>query len=142
MSSRRKGRESAIQILYSMEVSKFTIEEAQKQFWAENKAEPDEREFAARLACGAASQLPVIDAAIQKHAKNWELVRMAAVDRNILRCAAYELLFCLDIPVNVIINEAVDIAKKFSTSESGKFVNGILDALKAERPPSAAPAEK
>ena len=73
-----------------------------------------------------------IDAEIQKHAQNWDLRRMAAVDRNILRLAIYEMLHRDDIPPVVSINEAVDIAKKFSTQDSGKFVNGLLDKIKGE----------
>src|SRR5207247_4230720 len=90
------------------------------------------RAFADPLIRGALEQREELDAEIIKHAKNWSLTRIAAVDRNILRLAIYEMLHREDIPPVVSINEAVDIAKKFSTQDSGKFVNGILDKIKGE----------
>jgi len=90
------------------------------------------REFADPLIRGALEHRDEADEVIQKHARNWKLARIAAVDRNILRLAIYEMLHRDDIPPVVSINEAVDIAKKFSTQDSGKFVNGILDKVKGE----------
>jgi N utilization substance protein B len=90
------------------------------------------RLFADPLIRGTVEHRDQVDAHIKKHAKNWELSRMAVVDRNILRLAAFEMLFREDIPPVVSINEAVDIAKKFSTEDSGKFVNGILDQIKGD----------
>ena len=90
------------------------------------------RLFAEPLIRGAIQHRDAIDEQIMKHVKNWELHRIAAVDRNILRLAIYEMLHREDIPPVVSINEAVDIAKKFSTQESGRFVNGILDSVKKE----------
>ena len=90
------------------------------------------RLFADPLIRGTVEHLTELDATIAKHAKNWELHRFAAVDRNILRLAIFEMLYRDDIPPVVSINEAVDIAKKFSTQDSGKFVNGILDKVKGE----------
>src|SRR5205823_8413377 len=90
------------------------------------------RVFADPLIRGTLECRPEMDEVIKKHAKNWDLHRMAAVDRNILRLAIYEMLHREDIPPVVSINEAVDIAKKFSTQDSGKFVNGILDKVKSE----------
>ena len=90
------------------------------------------REFADPLIRGTLEHRDEADGVIKKHAKNWELHRIAAVDRNILRLAIYEMLHRDDIPPVVSINEAVDIAKKFSTQDSGKFVNGILDHVKGE----------
>ena len=90
------------------------------------------RLFADPLICGTLEHRDQLDAEIMKHAKNWDLHRMAVVDRNILRLAIYEMLHRDDIPPVVSINEAVDIAKKFSTDDSGKFVNGILDKVKGE----------
>jgi len=90
------------------------------------------REFADPLIRGTLDHRDEADGVIKKHAKNWDLHRIAAVDRNILRLAIYEMLHRLDIPPVVSINEAVDIAKKFSTQDSGKFVNGILDKVKGE----------
>ncbi len=90
------------------------------------------RQFAEPLIRGALEHRDAIDEHIKKHAKNWEFHRIAAVDRNIMRLAIYEMLFREDIPPIVSINEAVDIAKKFSTQDSGKFVNGILDKVRSE----------
>ena len=90
------------------------------------------RLFADPLIRGALEHRDAIDEHIKKHAKNWEFHRIAAVDRNIMRLAIYEMLFREDIPPIVSINEAVDIAKKFSTQDSGKFVNGILDKVRSE----------
>jgi len=90
------------------------------------------RAFADPLICGTLEHRNDLDDIIKKHAKNWDLHRMAAVDRNILRLALYEMHYRDDIPPVVSINEAVDIAKKFSTQDSGKFVNGILDKVKGE----------
>jgi transcription antitermination protein NusB len=88
--------------------------------------------FAEALIRGALEKRDAVDELIKRHAKNWDMHRMAAVDRNILRLAVYEMLFRDDIPPVVSINEAVDIAKKFSTQDSGKFVNGILDKIRGE----------
>ncbi len=90
------------------------------------------RVFADPLIRGTIEHLAAIDSVIARHVRNWSLERMAAVDRNVLRLAVYEMLHRLDIPPVVSINEAVDIAKKFSTHESGRFVNGILDKVKGE----------
>jgi len=94
--------------------------------------EAEMRLFAEPLIRGTLQNRDAIDAEIMKHVKNWELHRIAAVDRNILRLAIYEMLHREDIPPVVSINEAVDIAKKFSTQDSGKFVNGVLDKIKGE----------
>jgi N utilization substance protein B len=100
------------------------------------------RLFAEPLIRGTLEKRDEIDEKIKKHAANWDLTRMAVVDRNILRLAIYEMLFREDIPPVVSINEAVDIAKKFSTQDSGKFVNGLLDKIRSEilRPPRTARA--
>lgn len=95
-------------------------------------AEAELRLFAEPLILGTLEHRAEADAVIKKHAKNWDISRMAAVDRNILRLAIYEMLHRLDIPPVVSINEAVDIAKKFSTDDSGKFVNGILDKVRGD----------
>jgi N utilization substance protein B len=97
-----------------------------------NPEETATREFAEPLIRGTLEYRDEVDDIIKRHAKNWDLHRMAAVDRNILRLAIYEMLHRADIPPVVSINEAVDIAKKFSTQDSGKFVNGILDKVKGE----------
>lgn len=102
--------------------------------WGSNVPQDKVFTFANRILEGVAGKTPLIDQLIIKYAENWELSRMAAIDRNIMRLAAWELLEAPETPVNVIINEAVEIAKKYSTQDSGKFVNGILDKIKNERP--------
>jgi len=130
---RRVARELAVQFLYQFDLNGGTIEEALPLFWeTQSDVSKDRLEFAEALIRGVAGNQPAIDERIAKYTDNWDLPRIAAVDRNILRLAMYEMLFRDDIPPVVSINEAVDIAKKFSTKESGAFVNGILDRLKAD----------
>jgi transcription antitermination protein NusB len=143
MGARRQAREAALQILYLVDVGGFDLEKASKACWTESQLAPRARTFADELARGTVEHRPALDALISKYAENWELSRMAAVDRNILRLTTFELLHNLDTPVSVAIDEAVEIAKTYSTQESGKFVNGILDKIKLERPAApdaAAPA--
>lgn len=133
MGARRKGRELALQALYLVDVAKFPGEKAINTILSGADVETQIATFARKLANGAASKWDEITAHIVNNAKNWELSRMAALDRNILRLGIYEILYELDTPVSVIIDEAVEIAKEFSTDDSGKFVNGILDKIKNER---------
>lgn len=102
------------------------------EFWADKKENREIREFAEELVKGTLEKLEDIDALIEKLAENWILGRMAAVDRNILRLAAFEILYRRDIPSAVTINEALEIAKKYSSSESAPFLNGVLDRLAKE----------
>jgi transcription antitermination protein NusB len=130
---RRISRELAVQFLYQFDLSGGSLEEALPLFWeTQSEVGDDGRKFAEELIHGVIQRKAAIDERISKYADNWDLPRIAAVDRNILRLAMYEMLFRDDIPPVVSINEAVDIAKKFSTHESGAFVNGILDRLKAD----------
>jgi N utilization substance protein B len=134
---RRQGRECAAQILYQLDAAEFRtpVDAAIAAYWASDFSEaddrpgPDTRGFADELVAGVVRELTVVDKAIQKATQNWRLERMARVDRNILRVAAFELLFSAAVPARVVLNEAIDIAKKYGTSESGAFVNGILDRL-------------
>jgi N utilization substance protein B len=131
---RRQARECAVQFLYQFDLSAGEIEESLATFW---HALPDEcgaaaKQFAEDLIRGTVGKRAEIDEKIKKYTEHWEISRIAAVDRNILRLAIYEMLFRDDIPPVVSINEAVDIAKKFSTQESGSFVNGILDRLRGD----------
>lgn len=157
MGMRREARERAVQFLFQFDLNKpERLEDALNQFWdsqrsaaiAEEKGkarwgetielppatteEAAMRLFAEPLIRGTLEHLSEVDAKIQHYAKNWDLNRMAVVDRNILRLAVYEMLYRQDIPPVVSINEAVDIAKRFSTDESGRFVNGILDKVKGD----------
>ncbi|HCJ65752.1 MAG TPA: transcription antitermination factor NusB [Elusimicrobia bacterium] len=132
MGQRRVAREATITILYLMDIGGLPLKEASLSFWRENDAPKSVKEFANLLTEGTKNNLSKIDKLISQHAQNWELKRMASIDRTILRMATFELINQLDTPANVIIDEAIEIAKKYSTAESGKFVNGILDKIKEE----------
>ncbi len=157
MGTRRQARERAVQFLFQHDhnppedltgaLEHFWVHQRPavievvegKTTWGEEKELPPPtvddvaiREFAEPLVRGVLEYREGIDERLQKLATNWDLHRMAAVDRNILRLAAFEMVHREDIPPVVAINEAVDIAKRFSTDESGKFVNGILDKLVAQ----------
>jgi N utilization substance protein B len=133
MGLRRLSREYTLQVLYAIDVCKLEAGEVQKSFWENHKSGKKVLEFATTLVEGTLKNLPQIDSLIAKYARNWDIHRMASIDRNILRQATFEILYLSDIPINVIINEAVELAKKYSTEESGKFVNGILDKIKEMR---------
>jgi N utilization substance protein B len=133
MGLRRDGREAAIQFLYQLDTfHPAHVEEALAAFWKQNEEPKNVRDFADGLLHGVLEKMPEVDAKIRTLADNWDFERLAVVDRNILRLAVYEMLFCPEIPPVVSINEAIEIAKKFSTAESGKFVNGLLDRVKKE----------
>jgi len=127
---RRKGREYALQFLFQFEfTAKRPGEDDLADFWSDRDGDAEIRKFTEDIICGTLDHLSEIDEVIQKAAEHWVLQRMAAVDRNILRCATYELLHRGDIPSTVTINEAIEIAKKYSTIESASFINGILDRI-------------
>jgi N utilization substance protein B len=133
MGLRRDGREAAIQFLYQVDAFKpANIDEALAAFWKQSEEKKSVCDFAGDLVRGVLEKLPEIDTRIRGLADNWDFERLAVVDRNILRLAIYEMLFRPEIPPVVSINEAIEIAKKFSTAESGKFVNGLLDRVKKE----------
>lgn len=134
MATRRDAREWALQIIFSLDLNPkaeldWTIED---YFTAHPTDDAKVRAFAEAIVQGVCREQPTIDATITKYAEHWRIARMAAVDRNVLRMALYELLFCPDVPAAVVINEAIDIAKYFSNVESGRFVNGILDRARRE----------
>jgi N utilization substance protein B len=130
---RRKAREYALQILFRLDFTEKGIDNKDlEEFWSDKKAPDDVKKFAEDLVRGTLNSLDDIDTMIEKVTENWLLKRMAAVDRNILRFAAYELLYRKDIPSTVTINEAIEIAKKFSSTESAPFINGVLDKLSKE----------
>ncbi len=126
---RTQSREYAVQVLYQIILKEDVAEEVLESFWQQNNTEDDSKEFATQLVLGTLEHLTDIDAMVQSYAQNWNPARMAIIDRNILRMATFELIYCEDIPVKVTINEAVNLAKKFSQEDSGKFVNGILDKI-------------
>jgi N utilization substance protein B len=132
---RRLGRQLAMQFLYQFDLNSGNLDEALQDFWLTQPDAPaPARVFADELIRGAVAHWPELDKKIKQYAEHWELHRIAAVDRSILRLAIYEMLYRDDIPPVVSINEAVEIAKKFSTAESGKFVNGILDRIRMDLP--------
>lgn len=130
MGLRRTARECALQMLYQHDVGKHVPATILDSFWEMNEQPEKVREFASELFRGTISRIKEIDRLIQGHTKNWRLSRMAAVDRNVLRLAVFELLSDVKTPDTVVINEALEIAKKFSTNESAQFVNGVLDSIK------------
>lgn len=130
MGLRRAGRELALQILYARDAGKLDLRETLRGFREGVEAEQRTREFAEELVNGVEQNRADIDSAIKACSKNWSLGRMPRVDLNIMRLAAFELLFRADIPKKVSINEAIEIAKKYGDKESPAFVNGILDELK------------
>lgn len=127
---RRKSREYALQMLFQLDFTRKHIDTFDfKQFWENKEGNHDIRQFAEELFHGTLEKLSAIDASLERIADNWVLDRMAAVDRAILRFAAYEILYRKDIPSAVTMNEAIEIAKKYSSSESAAFLNGVLDRL-------------
>ncbi len=136
MRKRTKAREYVVQMLYQVDITGGNWQETLKNFWEFNEQEnisAELKEFSAELLGGVAAHMQEIDKKISKYAANWQLERMAFVDRNIMRLGCFELIFREDIPPKVAINEAVELAKKYSGSESGKFVNAILDQIKIEK---------
>jgi N utilization substance protein B len=133
MGVRRDAREAAVQYLYQRELQGDEGDAQLGEFYRLRGLSPSARKFCESLLHGWMSHRTEIDAAIREHARNYEFSRLSAVDRNVLRVACQELLFCGDIPPAVAINEAIEIAKKFSTQESGKFVNGVLDNIRKSR---------
>ncbi len=127
---RRKAREFALQILFQLDIRKEKPSASVlKTFWAEHDPDEEVKAFAEEIVKGSYKHRAKIDSQLHQCAKNWSLERMAVVDRNVLRMAVYELLYRLDIPTSVTINEAIEVAKKFGTDDSGAFVNGILDRV-------------
>ncbi len=134
MGSRRKARECALQMLFAADISEARVDDLVRLFWAElSDAEVEEsaRDFATRLATGTLANLTALDERIRSRAEHWRISRMAIVDRNILRLAVYEFLH-EPTPRTVAINEALEIARRFSTYEATQFINGILDAIKRD----------
>jgi len=130
MRKRTKAREYALKMLYVIDISGDKSDSCIDKFWThEEESDSEIRAFANMLVMGVAANKSAIDKSITTYAANWELKRMAVIDRNVIRFATYELLYMDDIPPKVSINEAIDIAKKYGDIDSGKFVNGILDKI-------------
>lgn len=130
----RQGRTAALQMLYQWEVGRLTVPQVAQTFWriGEIETPPSERaqELATRLTAGTVECLAVIDAALEEASKNWRLERMPVIDRLILRMGIYELIYETATPAPVVIDEALELARRFSTDEAVSFINGVLDAVK------------
>ncbi|TAN60663.1 transcription antitermination factor NusB [bacterium] len=132
MRKRTQAREYALQLLYAYDITQDELKDLEP-FWAQaDEVIPEIKDFTEKLFLGTLKNLERIDKKISGFADNWQLKRMAAVDRNILRMGSFELSYLEDVPAKVTINEAVDLAKKYSGEEAGKFVNGILDRIRAD----------
>ncbi|HZP62422.1 MAG TPA: transcription antitermination factor NusB [Terriglobales bacterium] len=133
MGTRRKSRELVLQMLFQADMGRQTPEQVRRTFWNEHKSvDEDVRGFAEDLFRIATDRSTEINALIEAHAQHWRMDRMAAVDRNLLRAAVAELLACPSTPRAVVINEALEIARKFSSPESVTFINGVLDSVGRE----------
>ena len=139
MTRRRRARELALQFLYQLDLNgaaDLTPHEA--DFWAQQgEVDASTRDYTTTLVQGAKAEQPKIDELITHSTEHWDLERMSVVDRNILRVAVFELAFQHDVPPKVAINEAIEIAKKFGTRESSRFINGVLDRIHRELRPAS-----
>ena len=134
MSLRRQSRIVAIQILYQIQLSAAPVPMAMELFWQSQDTSVELRPFALELVKGTTAHLEAIDTVLQNTSENWKLHRMPVVDLSILRCAAYEILYLDDIDPATSINEAIEIAKSYSTPDSPKFINGVLDNIQKKCP--------
>lgn len=130
MGKRHRAREFALQLLYGLDVGGGEPGSAIDTFWAHFRPPQELRAFTRHLVEGVCAHREALDRAIAECSEHWSVHRMATVDRNILRMAAFELLFCEDIPPNVTLNEAIELGKRYGSEDSGPFINGILDHLK------------
>ncbi|MGQ9618145.1 MAG: transcription antitermination factor NusB [Candidatus Aminicenantia bacterium] len=130
MRHRRKAREYALQILFQLDLADGNLNEILENFWKDKNANNKVVEFTTQLVNGTLDNKKEIDRLISVHSLNWKLERMSTVDRNVLRIAAYELHYLKHAPAPVIINEAIEVAKKYGSEDSAKFINGVLDAIR------------
>jgi len=138
---RTKSREIALQVLYQVEMNGGDAEEVFNLFWQHFGPSPGLKEFSQKIVQGVCQHRKKIDTIIESFSEHWRLERITVVDRNILRLAIFELLLCPDIPTKVVLNEAVELGKRFGSDQSGSFVNGILDRISHQLSRSA-PAEE
>ena len=129
MGARTTARESALQMLFAVDAAEGDVEEVIRDYWRETPGDAEGRAFADNLVRGVANDLPKVDRLISTASSNWRVERMTRVDRNVLRIGAFELSSCPDVPRAVTLDEAVELAKRFGTEESGSFVNGVLDRI-------------
>jgi len=138
MGRRRRAREFALEVLYRIEIAEDELEFVLSDHFTSKSADEETKTFAESLVKQTINHLDDIDKLISDTAKNWDLVRIAIIDKNILRFAIAELLYFPDIPMKVTIDEAIEVAKKYSTPDSGRFVNGILDKIAKSHPKATA----
>jgi len=129
MGARSTAREAALQMLYALDSTGLDVERVIADYWREAPGDPEGREYANQLVRGVASGLASTDALIEAASQNWRIGRMSRVDRNVLRIGAWELSQRLEVPRAVILDEAVETAKRFGNEDSGAFVNGVLDRV-------------
>jgi len=132
MGKRTKARECALQLLYQWDITRWPIDRVVGRFWQLRSGTEEMKAMAERLARGAQQEVGRLDEAIARASSNWRLDRIAPIDRDILRLGAYELMEERETPASVIIDEAVELAKRFSEAEAPGFVNGVLDAIMRE----------
>lgn len=132
MGKRRRSREFSLQVLYQLEIVKQNPLQAIAQLSDHFSPEEGTDEFVKRIVLGVMEHRPEIDRLIEEHSEHWRLDRMTFIDRNILRIAIFELLYCSEIPPKVTLNEAIDLGKRYGSEESGSFINGILDRIQNE----------
>lgn len=132
MGARSSGREAALQMLFALEVSGASAERVIGYFWRETPGDPEGRAYADKVVRGVAADLEKVDESIRKASTNWRIERMARVDRNVLRLGAWELAASGEVPRAVILDEAVELAKRFGSEDSGSFVNGVLDRVASD----------
>ena len=126
---RRKGREAALKILFQMDLAESQADEAIDAYWENFDLEAEGDEYADLLVQGVDQHRDQVDETIQEASARWRLERMARVDRNALRIGTYELLYCPDVPTRVILDEAIELGKRFGSEDSGAFINGVLDRV-------------
>ena len=132
MGTRRKSRERALQALYQWDVTGQDAKKGVPRLQEHLFSGPERDEFAEQVVAGVLFRHEEIDRLIEQYSENWRLDRMSVIDRNLLRIATYELLYCHEIPTKVILNEAIDLGKKYGSEDSGSFINGILDRIQKE----------
>ena len=132
MGKRRKSREIVVKLLYHKDINDASTKEILDRFWEKDPAGEDVMRFVEDVFLGVIAKGEELDENIKKYSKNWDINRLSIIDKCILRLSIYEILYRPDIPHNVSINEAIDIAKKYSNLDSGKFINGILDRVSKE----------
>jgi len=142
MRRRTRAREIAVQFLYQLDLRGDEVLELLHEYVETETEDKDVRAFAIRLIQGTRRHLQTTDTRLREVTRNWDLSRMATLDRNVLRMAVFELLHCPDIPPKVTINEAIEIGKKYSTANSGAFINGILDRVRLDELERTGPSQE